>query len=171
MLTGRKDTRRRRASEQHPYQFAQEDFSVMGPAVWKGLLRFGLVSIPVKLYRVAHAEKVSFRQLQKTTGARVRHRLCTGSDPVPPSPAAAQLGASNEMVAAKDKANSRTPAVPLAVEAQTPTSGLSREDLTRGYEYEKHRYVCSRRMNWRNYCHPLFTKCTSVSLYSRRRLS
>lgn len=28
----------------------------MGTAVWKGLVRFGLISIPVKLYRAAKAE-------------------------------------------------------------------------------------------------------------------
>ncbi len=48
----------------------------MGTAVWKGLLRFGLLSIPVKLYRAAQAEKIRFRQVHKGTGARVRHRRC-----------------------------------------------------------------------------------------------
>jgi len=43
--------------------------------VWKGFLTFGLVSIPVKLYRAARAEKVSFRQLHARTGARVRQML------------------------------------------------------------------------------------------------
>ena len=47
----------------------------MVPAVWNGLLRFGLLTIPVKLYRAAQAEKVSFRQIDKQTGARVRHPL------------------------------------------------------------------------------------------------
>ena len=45
-------------------------------AVWKGLIRFGLLSMPVKLYRAAQAEKISFRQVHKATGARVRHRRC-----------------------------------------------------------------------------------------------
>ena len=52
----------------------------MTPAVWKGLLRFGLLTIPVKLYRAAQAEKISFRQVHKQTGASVRHSLCTDSD-------------------------------------------------------------------------------------------
>jgi DNA end-binding protein Ku len=43
--------------------------------VWKGFLTFGLVSIPVKLYRAARPEKVSFRQLHARTGARVRQML------------------------------------------------------------------------------------------------
>ncbi|MEJ7609497.1 MAG: aldolase/citrate lyase family protein, partial [Bryobacteraceae bacterium] len=44
----------------------------MATTLWKGHLTFGLVSIPVKLYRAARAEKVSFRQLQAGTGKRVR---------------------------------------------------------------------------------------------------
>src|SRR5438128_11908744 len=37
----------------------------MAATVWKGQLTFGLVSIPVRLYRAARAEKVSFRQLYR----------------------------------------------------------------------------------------------------------
>src|SRR5437870_2981866 len=37
----------------------------MASTVWKGQLSFGLVSIPVRLYRAARAEKISFRQLHR----------------------------------------------------------------------------------------------------------
>src|SRR3954451_24307574 len=50
----------------------------MAVAVWKGPLRFGLVALAVKLYRAAKAEKISFRQLQKATGVRVRHTVSAG---------------------------------------------------------------------------------------------
>src|SRR3954453_10476796 len=52
----------------------------MATAVWKGLLRFGLLTLSVKLYRAAQAEKISFRQLHKRTGARVRHMVCADGD-------------------------------------------------------------------------------------------
>src|SRR5947208_10899500 len=52
----------------------KEGFTVAS-TVWKGFLSFGLVSIPVKLYRAARPEKVSFRQLHARTGARVRQML------------------------------------------------------------------------------------------------
>jgi len=42
----------------------------MAATVWKGHLSFGLVSIPVRLYRAARAEKVSFRQLHWTAAAQ-----------------------------------------------------------------------------------------------------
>ena len=48
----------------------------MATSVWKGHLTFGLVSIPVKLYRAARPEKVGFRQVHEATGARVRQTLC-----------------------------------------------------------------------------------------------
>ena len=54
----------------------------MTPAVWNGVLRFGLLTMPVKLYRAAQAERVSFRQVHKQTGARVRHALCTDTGPL-----------------------------------------------------------------------------------------
>src|SRR5579862_3780018 len=37
----------------------------MAATVWKGHLSFGLVSIPVRLFRAARAEKISFRQLHR----------------------------------------------------------------------------------------------------------
>ena len=47
----------------------------MATSIWKGHLTFGLVSIPVKLYRAARAEKVGFRQVHQATGTRVRQAL------------------------------------------------------------------------------------------------
>jgi DNA end-binding protein Ku len=47
----------------------------MATSVWKGHLTFGLVSIPVKLYRAARADKVGFRQVHEATGTRVRQAL------------------------------------------------------------------------------------------------
>ena len=111
----------------------------MAPAVWKGLLRFGLVSIPIRLYRVAQAEKVSFRQLHKATGARVRHRLCTDSDTVVPI---AGNDTNPDSAPAMGKANSRVPPLPLTCVAVAPRSEVRRQDVAKGYEYEKDRYVC-----------------------------
>ena len=63
----------------------------MATSVWKGHLSFGLVSIPVKLYRAARAEKVGFRQVHEETGTRVRQALFRElgeplSGPVPVAP-------------------------------------------------------------------------------------
>src|SRR5258706_15398639 len=57
----------------------------MASTVWKGHLTFGLVSFPVKLYSAARSESISFNQLHKTDGSRVRQVLyCANEDkPIP----------------------------------------------------------------------------------------
>src|SRR3954463_15278339 len=67
----------------HPLYSALSTFlrCRMASTVWKGHLTFGLVSIPVKLFRAARAEKVSFRQLHAGTGGRVRQSLVAEAPP------------------------------------------------------------------------------------------
>src|SRR6476469_1948597 len=38
----------------------------MASTVWRGFITFGLVSVPVRLYRAARAERVSLRRLYRT---------------------------------------------------------------------------------------------------------
>src|SRR5581483_721213 len=53
----------------------------MASTVWKGHLTFGLVSLPVKLYSAARAESVSFNQLHRADGSRVKQVLyCQAED-------------------------------------------------------------------------------------------
>jgi len=47
----------------------------MAQTVWKGHLTFGLVSVPIRLYAAARTETVSFNQLHKTCGTRVKQKL------------------------------------------------------------------------------------------------
>ncbi len=44
-------------------------------SVWTGVVTFGLVSIPVKLYVAARPETVSFNQLHAACGSRLRQKL------------------------------------------------------------------------------------------------
>ncbi|MEQ1947988.1 MAG: Ku protein [Bryobacteraceae bacterium] len=57
----------------------------MASTVWKGHLTFGLVSFPVKLFSAARSESISFNQLHKADGSRVRQVLyCAAEDkPIP----------------------------------------------------------------------------------------
>ncbi len=53
----------------------------MASTVWKGHLTFGLVSLPVKLYSAARAETVSFNQLHKADGSRIKQVIfCQAED-------------------------------------------------------------------------------------------
>lgn len=59
----------------------------MASTVWKGHLTFGLVSFPVKLYSAARGESVSFNQLHRTDGSRIKQVIyCQAEDkPIPRS--------------------------------------------------------------------------------------
>lgn len=59
----------------------------MASTVWKGHLTFGLVSFPVRLYSAARGETISFNQLHKADGSRVKQVLyCAAEDkPIPRS--------------------------------------------------------------------------------------
>src|SRR5579863_5370414 len=59
----------------------------MAVTVWKGHLTFGLVSLPVKLYSAARGESISFNQLHKTDGSRIKQVIyCQAEDkPIPRS--------------------------------------------------------------------------------------
>jgi DNA end-binding protein Ku len=53
----------------------------MASTVWKGHLTFGLVSFPIRLYSAARGESISFNQLHKHDGSRVKQVLfCAAED-------------------------------------------------------------------------------------------
>ncbi|MDQ1687999.1 MAG: end-binding protein Ku, partial [Frankiaceae bacterium] len=46
-------------------------------SIWKGSVSFGLVTIPVKLYSATEERDVSFHQVHRTDGGRIRYkRVC-----------------------------------------------------------------------------------------------
>src|SRR3984893_9436915 len=47
----------------------------MATAVWKGMLTFGLVSIPLRLYAAARTKHVALHQLHKQCNTRVKQPL------------------------------------------------------------------------------------------------
>src|ERR1700683_5110063 len=57
----------------------------MASTVWKGHLTFGLVSMPVRLMSAARSETISFNQLHKTDGSRIKQMIyCQAEDkPIP----------------------------------------------------------------------------------------
>lgn len=46
----------------------------MPQAIWSGSISFGLIGIPVKLYPATKRNDVRFREVERATGRRVRHR-------------------------------------------------------------------------------------------------
>ena len=50
----------------------------MPQSIWKGAISFGLVSIPVRLYGATEEKDVSFRQVHREDGGRIRYkRVCS----------------------------------------------------------------------------------------------
>ena len=124
----------------------------MATSVWKGHLTFGLVSIPIKLYRAARPEKVSFRQLRRTWTTPVK------SVAAPSSPAAASARlqpndrpAGLNSAAGKAGTGAREPVPMPAVEmvsrvrqhavSDSDETPVERSQIVKGYEYEKDKYV------------------------------
>jgi DNA end-binding protein Ku len=49
-------------------------------SIWKGSLGFGLVTIPVRLYSATEERDVSFHQVRRTDGSRIRYRRVAEAD-------------------------------------------------------------------------------------------
>ena len=131
----------------------------MATTIWHGHLTFGLVSIPVRLFKAARSEKVRFRQLYKAPESASRPA------PVPPpaliEPAGSPAGSRTDRARIVEP-----PAAPveeytrvrqnlvvstapsesasyknLPHQASAAPLTVSRSELVKGFEYEKGRYV------------------------------
>ena len=49
-------------------------------SIWKGAISFGLVTIPVKLYSATEAKDVSFHQVRRTDGSRIKYKRVSAVD-------------------------------------------------------------------------------------------
>src|ERR1700721_2516079 len=47
----------------------------MAASVWKGSISFGLVSVPIKLFAAARYSHISFHEVHRECGTRVRQQL------------------------------------------------------------------------------------------------
>ena len=129
----------------------------MASTVWRGYISFGLISIPVRLYRAARAERISFRRLSKQTNTEQEPE----EEPQPVSPArSAVLSGSFEKQPAlnvrspgtqpelthfgKSQADPEQPVL-TRVQQVSVRSGsddvVPQKSIVKGYEYEKDRFV------------------------------
>ncbi len=124
----------------------------MPSIVWKGNLTFGLISIPVKLFRAARRERVRLHYVHQAEPGE--HAPSEREEPVnsrPPAPAQTEPPSRRFEAATPDPEpdleEEETPPAPpvsrvrqslVAADSQEP---VSRADLLRGYEVEPDRYV------------------------------
>ncbi len=109
----------------------------MAATVWKGHLSFGLISIPVKLYRAARAERVRLRELHRE-----------GPRPAPPPevielPRRGQPAARRPEPPAEETAPEPQQVQPVrrAVVAENDDRPLPPAEVVKGYEYQPERWV------------------------------
>ena len=115
----------------------------MPSIVWKGHLTFGLVSIPVKLFRAARRERVRMHYVHRTEPAE--------PPAIVPVSAPAQMPAKSEppsprFEAAKAEPEHAPPPAPVTRVRQSLVTAdedqpISRADILRGYEVEPDQYV------------------------------
>jgi DNA end-binding protein Ku len=98
-------------------------------AIWAGTISFGLVSVPVRLYPVVRKLDVRFREIDRRTGARIRHQRVAEIAPEPPP----------------DEAPAAEPAPTAAAARPAPPARSSRQEeeieLVKGFEVGPGRYV------------------------------
>lgn len=97
----------------------------MASTVWRGYITFGLISIPVRLFRAARAERVSLRRVYRTEPAA--------------QPAAVRPGRSSEEGATHPEPEF-APVKQASIRKET-SEILPEETVVKGYEYEKNRFV------------------------------
>jgi DNA end-binding protein Ku len=49
-------------------------------AIWKGAISFGLVTIPVKLYSATEEKDVTFHQVRRSDGSRIKYKRVAAAD-------------------------------------------------------------------------------------------
>ncbi len=52
----------------------------MARSLWTGSISFGLLNVPVKLYSAVSNQSISFRELRRSDGSRVRHKRVAEND-------------------------------------------------------------------------------------------
>jgi len=52
----------------------------MPRAIWTGSISFGLLNVPVKIYSAVSRRNISFRELRRSDGSRIRHKRVAESD-------------------------------------------------------------------------------------------
>jgi DNA end-binding protein Ku len=115
----------------------------MPVTVWKGHLTFGLVSIPVRLFRAARAQRVSLRQLYRPTA---RHHEDDSIDALPQRATTAGKRQREEEDPPPSLPVASEPVVPVkrvyqpANDTEQPRP-IRESDLVKGYEVAKGEYV------------------------------
>jgi DNA end-binding protein Ku len=121
----------------------------MASTIWRGYITFGLISIPVRLFRAARAERVSFRRMyQELPALRANAELEPEQDM--PASSLGRAGSrlepfrtirtSAEPEQRPEPAGALLPVKQVSVRKGTDEV-VAQQNIVKGYEYEKNRFV------------------------------
>jgi DNA end-binding protein Ku len=124
----------------------------MASTVWRGYLTFGLISIPVRLFRAARAERVSFRRLYRQEAPAMREpaepmRPFESAFAAPAAEPEAKTMRAGRRAEPEPEIIPQTPVRPILSPVQQVSvrhgsdEVLPEESVVKGYEYEKGRFV------------------------------
>lgn len=109
----------------------------MATTVWRGFVTFGLISIPVRLFRAARAERVSLRRLYRAAPAVAE--AAERDERRPPRLVDAAAAARDKPEESGDEPQFE----PIRNAPVTPNEGsiIPEASVTKGFEYERSRFV------------------------------
>lgn len=120
----------------------------MASTVWRGYITFGLISIPVRLFRAARAERVSLRKLYRSDTSGVDREQSDNEEYEPEAP---QTAAKSALQKSPTPPSSSKSVAPISETVLTPVQQVSvrkgtdvvlaPQSVVRGYEYEKDKFV------------------------------
>ena len=115
----------------------------MASTVWRGYITFGLISIPVRLFRAARSERVKLKQLYRTPVVADRGKSDFGRSKAETSEHLDESDFSFSDSPAESGVRPVEVVVPVRRQfVSSASSELAPEaELTKGYEIEKERYV------------------------------
>jgi len=114
----------------------------MPATVWKGRLAFGMVSIPVRLYKAARRERIRFHQVYRQEEIPDKARTFIEEDAEPalraPTGTVQELARTSPISPPAAETVARVRNLPVGENTEEP---LQRPQVLKGFEIEKDRYV------------------------------
>jgi DNA end-binding protein Ku len=107
----------------------------MASTVWKGRIAFGMVSIPVRMYKAARRERIRFHHVVRAAGARMPE-LDAEPEPEPP-----QIEEREEFKAPSPVQHGEVERIHLAPVRGPEEAPVERPQMLKAYEVEKDQYA------------------------------
>src|SRR5438132_3133020 len=110
-------------------------------AVWSGTISFGLVSVPVRLYPATRRKDVRFREIDRSSGQRVRHQKVIEVTPTLPNPRGGGDSAAPSRAERGSVGISEVNLGRVGVGGNARAQPVAAADVVKGFEVARDRYV------------------------------